>query len=70
MVSQNCCGIGIINLKKNWVDMLDAFVISYNSTMHTAYKHTPHEVMFSWKMHCIYKTPDTNLDNEMDANSM
>ena len=42
--------------KKNWVDMLDAFVISYNSTMHTAHKRTPQKVMFSQKMHCIYKT--------------
>ncbi|CAG8655851.1 1019_t:CDS:2 [Ambispora leptoticha] len=45
--------------------------MSYNSTVHTAHNRTPHEVMFGWKMHCVYETPDEtpnkDQDNEMSV---
>ena len=32
--------------------------MTYNSTVHSAHKRTPHEAMFGWKMHCVYDAPD------------
>ena len=32
--------------------------MTYNSTVDSAHKRTPHEAMFSWKMHCVYDVPD------------
>ncbi|CAG8846495.1 14439_t:CDS:1, partial [Racocetra persica] len=53
----------------DWINVIDAFVISYNSTVHRAHRHTPHEVMFRWKMHCIYETPDTDQTNEIEMDT-
>ena len=44
--------------KKDWINVIDAFTINYNSTVHRAHKRALHEAMFGWKMHCIYDTPD------------
>ena len=45
--------------RKDWINVIDVFVTSYNSTVHTAHSRTPHEVLFRWKMHCVYDTPST-----------
>jgi len=44
--------------KKDWINVIDAFTMTYNSTVHSAHKRTPHEAMFGWKMHCVYDAPD------------
>jgi transposase InsO family protein len=47
--------------RKDWINIIDAFVISYNSTVHRAHYRTPHQVFFGWKMRGVYESPDTNL---------
>ncbi|CAG8601829.1 13058_t:CDS:2 [Acaulospora morrowiae] len=44
--------------RKDWINVIDMFVMSYNSTVHKAHGCTPHEAIFGWKMHCVYDTPD------------
>ncbi|CAG8635629.1 15675_t:CDS:2, partial [Cetraspora pellucida] len=46
--------------RKDWINVIDVFVMSYNSTVHKAHSHTPYEAMFGWKMHCVYNTPNTS----------
>jgi hypothetical protein len=60
--------------QKDWINVIDAFITSYNSTVHKAHGRTPHEVLFGWKMHSVYDTPDTmqaitevELDNQANA---
>src|SRR6185437_6179072 len=45
--------------QKDWMNVIDVFVTSYNSTVHTAHGRTPHKALFGWKMHCVYDTPST-----------
>ena len=40
-------------------------MIVYNSIIHKAYGKTPYEVIFGWKMHCIYDIPVITTDNIM-----
>ena len=35
--------------KKDWV-IIDAFVMTYNSTVHRVHSRTPHQALFGWKM--------------------
>lgn len=44
--------------RKDWIRVIDAFIINYNSTVHRAHGITPHQAMFGWKMHCVYNTLD------------
>jgi len=61
--------------KKDWVNIIDAFVMTYNSTVHRAHSRTPHQALFGWKMRCVYDTPDTlesginNESNEVNDDS-
>jgi hypothetical protein len=48
--------------QKDWINVIDVFTTSYNSTIHKAHNRTPHEVMFGWKMHCVYDTPNVIQD--------
>src|SRR6185436_17056426 len=43
--------------------IVDVFVTSYNSTVHRAHYHTPHQALLGWKMRGVYESPDTNLNN-------
>ena len=53
--------------RKDWINIIDAFVTTYNSTVHRAHACTPHQALFGWKMHCIYDSPDTvDDDNGID----
>jgi transposase InsO family protein len=54
--------------RKDWISIIDAFTITYNSTIHRAHGRTPHEVMVGWKMHCVYDAPDEEV-NEVDDDS-
>jgi len=54
--------------RKDWINIIDAFVMTYNSTVHRAHSRTPHQALFGWKMHCVYDTPDT-LDNNENSES-
>jgi transposase InsO family protein len=44
----------------NWVDHLDKFIFSYNTTRHSAHGKTPREVLFGHKLLGIYRHVDTN----------
>ncbi|CAG8504710.1 803_t:CDS:2 [Acaulospora morrowiae] len=44
--------------RKDWINVIDMFVMSYNSTIHKAHGCTLHKAIFGWKMHCVYDTPD------------
>ncbi|CAG8612160.1 12413_t:CDS:2 [Acaulospora morrowiae] len=44
--------------KKDWINVIDMFVMSYNSTIHKAHGCTLHEAIFRWKMYCVYDTSD------------
>ncbi|CAG8682810.1 2606_t:CDS:2, partial [Cetraspora pellucida] len=50
--------------QKDWINVVDTFVISYNSTVHKAHGHTPHEIMFRWNMHGVYDLPEAIQSNE------
>src|SRR5438128_10279059 len=59
--------------RKDWISIIDAFTITYNSTIHRAHGRTPHEVMVGWKMHCVYGAPDkevAEVDNDSNDNQM
>jgi len=62
--------------RKDWINIVDVFVTSYNSTVHRAHYHTPHQALLGWKMRGVYESPDTNLNindnndnNETDENN-
>ena len=50
--------------RKDWINVIDAFTVTYNSTVHSAHKRTPHEVMFGCKMHRIYDVPEKEEGEE------
>jgi hypothetical protein len=44
-----------------WINVLPALVISYNSAPHEAHKKSPYEAFFGFKMHGVYGTPLTEV---------
>ena len=57
--------------QKDWIHVIDAFIINYNSTVHRAHGLTPHEAMFGWKMHSVYDTPEVGEEFvEVDDENM
>ncbi|CAG8496937.1 6178_t:CDS:2 [Acaulospora morrowiae] len=44
--------------RKDWINVIDTFVMSYNSTVLKAHGCTPHKAIFKWKMYCVYDTSD------------
>ncbi|CAG8611116.1 4712_t:CDS:2 [Paraglomus brasilianum] len=52
--------------RKDWINVIDAFVRTYNSTVHSAHSCTPHQVLFGWKMRGVYDSPDTIHNNNSD----
>src|SRR6185436_1967250 len=64
--------------RKDWINVIKAFVRTYNSTVHSAHSRTPHQALFGWKMRGVYDTPNTtiynddnniDIDNNSDSNS-
>jgi transposase InsO family protein len=54
--------------RKDWINVIDAFVMTYNSIVHSAHSRTPHQALFGWKMHCVYDSPDNNdINNGIDS---
>ena len=50
--------------RKDWINVIDAFVRTYNSTIHSAHSCIPHQALFGWKMRGVYDTPDTTIHND------
>jgi len=50
--------------RKDWINVIDAFVRTHNSAVHSAHSRTPHQALFGWKMHNT--TIDNNIDDDVN----